>query len=236
MTALRGRLLALGGLVGIAVLVVTGLVGRAPAPTSEANDPGGTSESGGGDPGASDDAPQVQQVAPSRAQRVGSVQARPPAAVRLPGTGFLDVTAVGTRANGILDVPDDVDRLGWWEGGARVGDPFGSVLVAGHVDSEEEGLGPSARLLTTARGDQVVVRTTGGSQARTVRYDVVSRTLVPLDDLASYPRVLSSRGPARLTLVTCAPPFVPDAGGYQNLAVVTARPADRGDDRTGGRR
>jgi len=102
-----------------------------------------------------------------------------------------------------------------------VGDPFGSVLLAGHVDSKEEGLGPSAELLTAERGDPVLVRT----KDRTASYDVVSREMVPLDDLEAYPRVLSLRGPGRLTLVTCAPPFVPADGGYQNLAVVTARPS-----------
>ena len=31
-------------------------------------------------------------------------------------------------------------------------------------------------------------------------------------------------GAARLTLVTCAPPYDASRGGYQNLAVVTAVP------------
>lgn len=34
----------------------------------------------------------------------------------------------------------------------------------------------------------------------------------------------SQRSDLRLVLVTCAGPFVPARGGYQNLAVVTARP------------
>ena len=159
-------------------------------------------------------------LAPSQARRVGSVEPEAPTEVRLPGTAFLPVSAVGTRADGLLDVPPDVDRLGWWEGGARVGDPFGSVLLAGHVDSVTEGLGPSAVLLSVERGERIALRTA----SRTTTWAVRSRRLVPLDDLASYPGVLSSSGPARLTLVTCAPPFLPDAGGYQNLAVVTARP------------
>ena len=163
---------------------------------------------------------QDRTLAPSQARRVGSVEPEAPTAVRLPGTAFLPVSAVGTRADGLLDVPPDVDRLGWWEGGARVGDPFGSVLLAGHVDSVTEGLGPSAELLTVERGERITLRTA----SRTTTWAVRSRRLVPLDDLASYPGVLSSSGPARLTLVTCAPPFLPDAGGYQNLAVVTARP------------
>ena len=155
---------------------------------------------------------------------MGSVEPQAPQAVRLPGTALLPVAAVGTREDGLLDVPADVDRLGWWEGGAKVGDPFGSVLLAGHVDSATEGLGPSSVLLSVERGEEVEVRTA----SRTSTYRIRSRRLVPLDDLASYPGVLSASGPARLTLVTCAPPFLPDDGGYQNLAVVTARPAGPG--------
>lgn len=227
---MRRRVLVLAGLLLAAVLVVTGLVGTTsepgPAPT------GATAQDGAGQPTDPDEQPdddpdddpsvEVREVEASAAERVGSVVPARPRAVRLPGTGYLEVVAVGTRSNGLLDVPEDVDLLGWWEGGARIGDPFGSVLVAGHVDSATEGLGPSARLLTTDRGDRVDVRAGG----RRTAYEVVSRRLVPLDDLASYPRVLSSRGPGRLTLVTCAPPFVPARGGYRNLAVVTARPLE----------
>lgn len=167
---------------------------------------------------------EVREIEATPAPRVGSVRARVPTAVRLPGGDLLEVVPVGTREDGLLDVPADVDLVGWWEGGSRVGDPFGSVLLAGHVDSEDEGLGPSARLLTVERGDEVEVRAGG----RTTSYAVASRRLVPLDDLASYPEVLSADGRARLTLVTCAPPFLPDDGGYQNLAVVTALPEEAG--------
>ncbi len=230
MSTVRRRVLVLAGLLLAAVLVVTGVVGATtepgPAPTDATAQDEGPDASGG--PTSAEPSPdpevEVREVEANAAERVGSVVPAEPRQVRLPGTRFLDVVAVGTRSNGILDVPDDVDLLGWWEGGSRVGDPFGSVLVAGHVDSETEGLGPSAVLLTSARGDRVTVRAGG----RTTRYDVVSRDLVPLDDLASYPRVLSSAGPGRLTLVTCAPPFVRARGGYQNLAVVTARPAPGG--------
>ena len=209
---------AVAGATALAVLALTACApGADGGPTaldgvsaSEAADPA--------DPAAPE--PELREVEASEARRVGSVVPRAPGAVRLPGSDLLDVVEVGTREDGLLDVPPDVDVLGWWEGGSRIGDPFGSVLLAGHVDSEDEGLGPSARLLTVERGDRVEVRAGG----RTLSYAVDSRRFVPLDDLASYPRVLSADGPARLTLVTCAPPFLPGRGGYQNLAVVTALP------------
>ncbi len=218
----RGRpaLLALGVVVAAVLLGSAGLrSGASPGPADRATPETAPSSSAGG---SGDAGPRTIEVEPSRAARVGSVAAMGPREIRLPGTAWLDVAAVGTRANGVLDVPGDVEQIGWWEGGSRIGDPFGSVLLAGHVDSRTQGRGPSAVLLDAPRGAQVAVRTA----ARTTRWEIVSRTLVPRDDLAEYPRVLSARGPARLTLVTCAPPFIASRGGYQNLAVVEARPLD----------
>ena len=45
-------------------------------------------------------------------------------------------------------VPDDASRVGWWTGGARAGEPFGSIVVAGHVDSREYGIGILSELLS----------------------------------------------------------------------------------------
>ena len=42
--------------------------------------------------------------------------------------------------------------------------------------------------------------------------------------LADASDIYAASGPRRLTMVTCAGPYDPDRGGYQNLAVVTARP------------
>ena len=58
----------------------------------------------------------------------------------------------------------------------------------------------------------------------TQAFAVVSLALVPRGTLARHPGFFSARGPRRLTLVTCAGPYLPTHGGYQNLAVITARP------------
>ena len=117
-------------------------------------------------------------------------------------------------------MPADIDEAGWWRGGARLGDPFGSILVAAHVDSRSEGLGPFAELLTVGRGDRVVLESAGLRQAFVVR----SRRLVPQGSLVDDSWIFAASGGVRLTLVTCAPPYDASRGGYQNLAVVTAVP------------
>jgi len=45
--------------------------------------------------------------------------------------------------DGELQVPTNVDHVGWWDGSAAAGDPFGSTVIAGHVDSATQGIGSS---------------------------------------------------------------------------------------------
>lgn len=158
-------------------------------------------------------------VAPAR-RAPSAAQAQPPRSLGLPSGRTVAILAVGTTEAGLLDVPADVAVAGWWEGGARLGDPFGSVLVAAHVDSRTQGLGPFAELLEVDRGARLVLESAGLRQT----YDVRSRRLVPQGSLVDDSWLFDASGTARLTLVTCAPPYVPSRGGYQNLAVVTAVP------------
>ncbi|WP_416953100.1 class F sortase [Nocardioides sp. T5] len=130
------------------------------------------------------------------------------------------MAAAGTTGTGVLDVPDDVDVAGWWRGGSRVADPFGSILVAAHVDSDSEGLGPFAELLTVREGARVRLEADGLRQD----FEVRERRLVPQGGLADDAWIYDAAGDLRLTLVTCAPPYNASHGGYQNLAVVTALP------------
>lgn len=153
------------------------------------------------------------------APRAGSVVPARPLTVRLPSGRRLSVRAVSTR-HGLLDVPADVDRVGWWRGGSRIGDPFGATLLAAHVDSTDQGVGPFAELLGVRRG--ALVRISG--RGLTQDFAVASLRLVPRRALARHVEVFSPRGPRRLTLVTCAGPYVPSRGGYLDLLVVTATP------------
>jgi hypothetical protein len=165
-----------------------------------------------------DDGPRF--VAARPAARVQAVPPEHPRSVRLPSGRVVPVAAVSTTGDGRLEVPDDVESAGWWQGGARVGDPFGSSLVAAHVDSLTQGLGPFAELLAVEPGARIELTTHRLRQVFRVRaLQVVPRASVR--DIAQWS---SPRGPRRLSLVTCAGPYVAADGGYQNLVVVTARP------------
>ena len=157
------------------------------------------------------------------AERVGAVVPEPPRGIRLPNGRRVGIRTIGTTRNGLLDVPADIRVAGWWSGGSQLGDPFGSTLVAAHVDSRVQGLGPFASLLGVHAGDRVHVWSHGLRQT----FEVTSLRLRPQGTLGPRSWLHSPDGPRRLTLVTCAGPYDEAHGGYQNLAVITANPLGR---------
>jgi hypothetical protein len=152
---------------------------------------------------------------------------QPPDTVTLPSGTSVPVHVASTSAAGLLQVPDDIRVAGWWDGGARLGDTYGAMVVASHVDSTTQGIGPFAELLEVERGDRVTVASPGLRQGFAV--DTVD--LVPKADLETSDALFSTQGATRLVLITCAGAFDPDRGGYQDLAVVTAEPTGPAADR-----
>jgi len=144
-----------------------------------------------------------------------------PRTVMLPSGTEVPVRLAPTGGQGLLQVPDDITEAGWWTGGSRLGDSYGAMVLASHVDSTTQGLGPFAELLAVAAGDEVVVASDGLRQAFTVQ----SVDVVPKAELDTRDSTFATDGPLRLVLITCAGPYEPDLGGYQNLAIVTAVPS-----------
>lgn len=151
--------------------------------------------------------PAPSQVTPER-----------PRTLVLPDGTRMPVVPVGTEGDGALELPPDVATAGWWEGGSRLGDPFGALVVAAHVDSFTQGIGPFVQLLTMRPGQRIQL--VSRSLAQTFVVDV-SR-FVPRSSLAADPDAFALRGPFRLVLITCGGPYDADAGGYRDNVVVVA--------------
>ncbi|MFF9060247.1 class F sortase [Streptomyces sp. NPDC014882] len=139
----------------------------------------------------------------------------------------LDVRApvdpVGVAGDGQVEVPEDPDRVGWYRYSPAPGSPRGSAVVVGHVDAKGRGLGVLDALNDVRPGDEVLVER-GDDDA--TAYRVATRRTVGKRDLPSSD-AFRRDGPAVLTLITCAGPYLPDRGGYQNNLVVTAVEAPR---------
>ncbi|WP_308406954.1 class F sortase [Streptomyces sp. AC555_RSS877] len=129
------------------------------------------------------------------------------------------VQPVGVTEAGAMAIPADPAVAGWYRFGPAPGSAHGSSVLVGHVDSDTGALGEFAALYDVEPGDRIEVLR---ADAEPARYRVTARSTVPKDDLPSA--TFRRSGPAVLTLVTCAPPFLHEKGGYQANLVVTAEP------------
>ena len=146
-----------------------------------------------------------------------------PTSVELPGHGSAPVVAERT-VDGTLQIPDDISSIGWWDGSAFAGDPFGATVLAGHIDSRAQGLGFFAALLVLGRGDRIRVR----NGTHTLTYRVDSTQLIRKDALAADGQALSQNGDHRLVLITCSGQWHPEQRSYDSNLVVVASPVATG--------
>lgn len=184
-----------------------------PAPTREA-----TSTAGPVGPTGGTTAPPAQRGRPLPAQWP---EIRPTTLTLLSGTGGPTAPVDPVRVVGrSLSLPDDPDRVGWWQAGARAGAPFGTILLAGHLDSVEDPVGFLAGLAALRPGDLVEVSAGSSRQA----YRVSRNYLLPSADLSRRSDLFDQQRPHRLLLITCGGPYDRELGRYRDNRVVEAEP------------
>jgi len=159
--------------------------------------------------------PPVGVGRPGPTQRVNFV----PELLILPGKAKAGVVPAAT-VDGQLKVPEHVDYVGWWDGSAHAGDPFGSTVVAGHVDSATEGIGFFARLRRVKVGDVVTLR----AGTHRLSYRISSVRTVNRQALATVSRAFDQTRPHRLVLISCTGTYRRDPGGYESNLVVAGQP------------
>ena len=130
------------------------------------------------------------------------------------------VDPVDTQRDGALELPPDPARMGWWTGGSQAGAPYGSVVLAGHLDSVRFGIGFSALMAELDVGEEVVL--SDADQAQT--YVVSKRYLQPRASGTALAGLFSDSGAPRLVLITCGGTYDRDARAYSDNLVVEARP------------
>ena len=143
-----------------------------------------------------------------------------PVRLAVPARGVdAPVDPVGIAADGQMELPDDVSRVGWYRYGPEPG-AAGSAVLAGHVDDEEQGAGALFPLRDAAVGDEVAVSDAAGTTTRwrVVSREVITKQALPLD------RIFVRDGAPRLTVITCGGPFLPEYRSYRDNVVVVAEP------------
>jgi LPXTG-site transpeptidase (sortase) family protein len=176
--------------------------------------PENSTSRGDAPPGQSSVAP-ARQGRPAASQRIEFIPER----LTLPGHATAAILPAVT-VDGVLRVPEDVEHVGWWDGSARVGEPFGSTVIAGHVDSATEGIGFFARLLRIKAGDTITLR----ADSHQLKYRVTSVRTVARKALATDSQAFMQTGPHRVVLITCTGNFHRDRGGYDSNLVVIGKP------------
>jgi Sortase domain len=149
--------------------------------------------------------PAPSQVVPQR-----------PRSIRLPSGTTMVVKRAATGRDGELLLPRNVNRAGWWDGASRLGDPYGSVVIAAHVDSWTQGTGPFVEILSLHVGS--IVKVQSADLRETFR--VTSAGLVPKPSLNARSYAYSSHGPSRLVLITCGGPWDAVHSYHDNMVVV----------------
>jgi LPXTG-site transpeptidase (sortase) family protein len=195
---------------------LAGLPTAAPAPAL----PPAAASPAGGEAGSTPDAPAGTL---GGSLDGGSRKGGAPVRVRLAGIDIdAPVVPVGVDDRGRMAVPLNVATVGWYHFGPGPGATSGSVVLSGHVDDREQGLGAFHRLADLAAGDPVTVArddgTVLGYRVRTI--ERVGKADLPLA------QVFARDGPPRLTLVTCGGAFDRSAGVYTQNVIVTAEPAN----------
>ena len=131
----------------------------------------------------------------------------------------LPVLPVGVADDGMMGLPTTAYAVGWYEFGARPADRAGITVLAGHVDTKAEGLGPLAALRGVDEGTQIVVTAIDGTSRRYRVTEVteIRKARVPLE------QIFAREGPERLVVITCGGPYSRDTG-YRDNIIVKARP------------
>jgi hypothetical protein len=147
---------------------------------------------------------------------------QPPARLAVPALKLdAAVDAVGIDARtGDFAVPPSVDRVGWYRFGPGFAADAGSIVIAGHVDSADQGKGAFFRLGRMKTGDRITL--TGpdgaGQEFAVVARERYDKKRIPLE------KYFARDGDLRLTLITCGGPFDARTRSYRDNVVVTATP------------
>ncbi len=160
-------------------------------------------------------------TAPSaRVARDGDYTPFVPTSIRLPSGRLAPIQKSGVHKDGVLDIPQNPDRVGWWTGGAEAGEPYGSTVLAGHVDSASFGLGFLSEMLKMQPGQEL--KLANGKYGQ--RYVVQSIQKIPKAKLAAGSTLFDQELKHRLVMITCGGPFDRATHRYRDNVVLVASP------------
>lgn len=206
-------------LVLLILLPLSGCAGGVAAPAAP---PVAATSSAAASPAAATDRPTAPAAVPTIRATLGpaaELRPRPTRFVADPVGIDLPVESYGVDDAGFMLLPATVNQVAWYAYSARPGDTAGTTVLAAHVDTAADGLGPFARLRDLRAGDDLAVTDAADRVRRYVVTSVakVDKSKVPLD------LVFRREGDPELKVITCGGSFERRTG-YSDNIVVSARP------------
>ncbi|WP_273851501.1 class F sortase [Guptibacillus spartinae] len=131
----------------------------------------------------------------------------------------IDVTAeienVGVLDNGQMGVPEDINKVGWFEPGFKPGTK-GNAVLAGHVDSKT---GPAIffYLEKLSKGDEIILT---GQDGETMTFVVTGKERYPYND-SPIEKIFGPTDSRTLNLITCVGTFNRSKGTHEERLVVS---------------
>ena len=141
-----------------------------------------------------------------------------PDRLAIPALGVdMPVTALGLAPDGSMALNERADTAAWYRHGGTPGDRGSAALIAAHVSSDVDGVGPFALLPGVKKGDTVSVMMSDGSEEpfTVVRLQQISKQTVDYD-------AITAESPGMLILVTCGGEWDPQNRHYDDNVIVWA--------------
>ena len=141
-----------------------------------------------------------------------------PDRLAIPAIGLdMAVTALGLAPDGSMALNARADTAAWYKYGAVPGERDGAALIAAHVSSAVDGVGPFSRLIDLHQGDTVTVTMSDGFEEP---FTVVKRQRISKQTV-DY-NAITTESPGMLILVTCGGTWDPRILHYDDNVIVWA--------------
>ena len=141
-----------------------------------------------------------------------------PTHLSIPSVGInADVSSVGRKANGAMEVPNDGFLTGWYKYSPTPGE-IGPAIIVGHVDWAKIGPAVFWRLRELKPGDKIIVTRSNGKK---VSFKVTALQQFEQNNFPTK-KVYGNINNAGLRLITCGGTFNYGSGRYSHNTVVFA--------------
>lgn len=164
------------------------------------------------------DEPSEEQISQSAIVAYKPPNPEDPRYLRIPDINvFSRIKSLGVTPSGAVDTPKNIYDTGWYNDGARPGNPVGSSLILGHV-SGWTGPGVFKNMNKLAVGARFEIEKGTGE---IIRYEVTKTEEVPVDQV-DMSKILATEvaGEHDIKLMTCSGRYNKDTKTFEDRFVV----------------